>query len=73
MSSDPTVALLAPLVGRWSGTARIAWPGRDPFELTHAESIQLVGDRTMITIEGNSCRDGIETPGGLAMRLPLTS
>lgn len=56
------VELLAPLVGRWSGTARIAWPGREPFELTHTEQVHLIGDHSMITIEGNSYRDGVTAP-----------
>lgn len=55
-------ALLFALAGRWVGTARISWPGREPFDLTHTERVHVVGDRSMITLEGNSFRDGIEDP-----------
>lgn len=57
-----TVEILAPLAGRWRGTASVTWPGREPLDLTHTEMVRFVGDRSMITIEGNSFRDGVEAP-----------
>lgn len=50
------------VAGRWIGTARIAWPGREALDLTHTENVHVVGDGSMITIEGNSFRDGVQDP-----------
>lgn len=60
--SATVVGLLGQLVGRWSGTARISWPGRDPFDLTHTEIVRSIAGGSMITIEGNSFRDGVDEP-----------
>jgi hypothetical protein len=62
MSPGVELEPLRGLAGRWSGTARISWPGRDPFELTHTESVHVIGDRSLVTIEGNSYRDGGTVP-----------
>lgn len=60
--SATVAGLLGHLVGNWSGTARISWPGRDPFDLAHTEIVRSVGGGSMITIEGNSYREGVEEP-----------
>jgi hypothetical protein len=50
MSLDP----LAPLVGCWHGRTRICYPGSDSIEMVQTEEVRWVGNRTMITIAGNS-------------------
>lgn len=63
---------LAPLIGSWRGTVSICFPGSDEFAMTHTEQVRLLGDRSMLTIEGNSYRDaspadGSDTPAFTAL------
>lgn len=62
MSPATDLEPLLGLAGRWRGTATISRPGSDPFELTHTERVHVIGDRSMVTIEGNSYRDGATEP-----------
>lgn len=50
----PTLGDLLPLLGDWSGTARITPPGRDPIQLRHTEHVALRAGGTVLTIEGTS-------------------
>lgn len=45
---------LLPLVGRWSGTARVTPPGRHPIELRHTERVATRSGGTILTVEGVS-------------------
>lgn len=59
-----SIEALAPLIGSWRGTVSICFPGSDEFGMTHTEQVRRLGDRSMITIEGNSYAD--PSPGSSA-------